>query len=118
MDRAEKQEPQFEADREIETLGCPPGPRVRRDDHFHRYFRNSTGLLGNTTRQGRSGKIDILTLGYVVGPHSLYRSGERYVWEVVLEECPLDDPPTWATATAKTACDRATKKRKESATTN
>src|SRR5438132_7802427 len=27
----------LEADREVEELGCPPGPRIRRADRFHRY---------------------------------------------------------------------------------
>lgn len=86
----------LEADRELESLGVPPGPRVRRGDHTHRYFRNTAGVVGCAIHKGQSGKIDILSAGYVVGPGSLHRSGERYVEEIAFGEVELEDPPTWA----------------------
>ena len=86
----------LEADREIEFLGVSPGPRVRRGDHIHRYFKNDTGLCGVAIRQGRSGEVDILSNGYVVGPGSLHQSGIRYTEEVTFGELELDSPPRWA----------------------
>jgi hypothetical protein len=86
----------LEADREVEERGVPPGPRVRRDDHIHRYFLNTTSLIGNAIKTGASGKIDILALGYVLLPGSRHRSGLRYEAEVWFDDIEMEGPPGWA----------------------
>jgi hypothetical protein len=42
----------FDADREVEDLGVPPGPRVKTGNGIHRYFANTAGVVGRTIKRG------------------------------------------------------------------
>lgn len=84
-----------EADREVERRGAPPGPRHRTAKGVHRFFRNRSGVIGNTTKRGDSKTLDVLATGYVVLPGSKHQSGVLYESEVSFSEAELEDAPEW-----------------------
>jgi putative DNA primase/helicase len=89
-----------EADLEVRNLGVPTTYTVVTGrGGRHRYYRRPLALpIGNAIHRGESGKIDLLSDGYVILPPSLHVSGASYSWEVgpdQLESSP-PDLPDWA----------------------
>src|SRR5262249_48617038 len=82
-----------EADQEVERRGVPAGPRVKTARGIQRYFRNTSGIIGRTTKRGDSKTLDILADGYVVIAGSRHSTGRRYIYEVSLDDMPLTEAP-------------------------
>ena len=81
------------AETECEALGIPETISVVTGSGTrHYYFTNPNRLYTRKTRKGTSGKIDILSKGYVVAPNSLHISGSRYRWASMAS---LAAPPAW-----------------------
>lgn len=79
---------------EAQERGLPPTLTVARGERRHWYYRRPEDApAARRTKAGESRQLDILAAGYVVGPGSLHRSGERYM---VVEPLPIAPAPAWA----------------------
>ena len=77
------------------TRGLPETLTAKTAKGYHYYYRRPQGVPARrVTNFGESGKIDILSKGFVVAPPSLHRRGEMYQWERFTQT--LADPPEWA----------------------
>ena len=89
-----------EADLEVRTLGVPDTYTVLTGSGGrHRYYRRPLTLpIGNAIHKGESGKIDLLSDGYVILPPSQHISGGIYCWEIGPEQLDTSPPllPDWA----------------------
>lgn len=75
--------------------GLMPGPVAETGSGWH-YYYNANGATSRATKQGASHGIDVLSLGYVVAPPSLHRTGKPYTWSLAPDDAPLEDAPQWA----------------------
>lgn len=86
-----------EAQEEAARLGLPPGPQIKTGKGTHHYLKNAKGIIASAIQEGKSGSIDVLAQGMVVGAGSIHRSGHRYEWLVTWDEWPeLEEAPLWA----------------------
>jgi len=82
-----------EARKEAQELGIYLTRIASTGKGFHYYYQRPEHCPATRrTQLGRSGKIDLLTKGYVVAPPSRHRSGRRYHWR---RASPTIPPPAW-----------------------
>lgn len=85
----------------------PLGPRVRRGDGVHLYFKHVPGLI---TKADVLPGVDIRNdKGLVVGAGSFHRRGGRYFYAADTETLPVPAMPSWLAATLLAAQERGGK---------
>jgi hypothetical protein len=87
-----------EAVREFETVWADTSkiPSVTTGRGKHYYFKaNHETSLYRTTHLGKSGLIDIFSLGYIVAPPSVHQNGHKYVWSNPPKKIGLPNVPYW-----------------------
>lgn len=90
-----------EAREEALAKGLRGGLDVQTGKGYHTYFHCPKG--GPTVRKigtGTSGKLDVLSDGYVIGPGSVHRNGTVYTPDRALDVAVMSEPPEWALDTA------------------
>lgn len=89
----------------LEEVMCqsPPTWTVVTRQGAHLYYRNPTGKAVRAIHRGASGKVDVLSNGYVIAPPSIHPCGHMYGWanQSVCEHLP--DAPEWACKVSESA---------------
>jgi hypothetical protein len=84
-----------EAVEEALEKGLPETLIAKTASGYHYYYKRPKGVPAHRyTNYGESGKIDLLSKGFVVAPPSLHKTGHLYVWMNFKKELP--EPPEWA----------------------
>jgi len=77
----------------------PPTLTVATRHGAHMYYRRPAGCaVGRAIHRGASGKVDILSNGYVVAPPSFHPTGHQYAWCPLAQSLThgLPEAPEWA----------------------
>ena len=81
-----------EAQTEVDAWGVPPTLIARTAKGRHYYYRAEGLPAVRKIGAGTSGKIDVLSKGFVVAPPSTHATGHRYTWERHTKPVPA---PPW-----------------------